>query len=167
MIANSTPLIYLAKLGKLDLLKDFFKKIYVPEAVKREVVDQGKELYEPDALIIEQAINEGWIVVKNVTALELLKHAGIDLGELEAISLAVKMKCNDVLLDQTHARIAAGLVGLKPKGTIFVLLKALKKNKIDYEEYLSLLESLINVGFRMSEEVYLNAVKLGKEMIST
>ena len=37
----------------------------------------------------------------------------------------------------------------------------------DYEEYLSLLESLINVGFRMSEEVYLNAVKLGKEMIST
>lgn len=164
MIANSTPLIYLAKLGKLPLLKEFFKKIYIPEAVKREVIDEGIKLNEPDASIIEEAINEGWIIVRKVEPLVTLRQMGIDQGEKEAISLAVEMNRKEILLDQTHARVAAELVGLKPKGTLFVLLKALKENKISYKEYLLSLESLIVVGFRMSEELYLRAIKLGEEI---
>ena len=164
MIANSTPLIYLAKLGKIDLLKLLFSKIYIPEAVKQEVVDQGKAHHEPDALIVEQAIQEGWIIVRKTETLPILYQMGIDQGELEAISLAIAMKRKEVLLDQTHARVAAELLGLTPRGTLFVLLRALKENKINLKEYRSLLESLISVGFRMSEELYLNALKRGEQI---
>lgn len=164
MIANSTPLIYLAKLGKISLLQSLFLKIYIPEAVKHEVVDQGKAQYEPDAVIVEQAIQEGWIIVKKTKPLDALQEMGIDLGELEAISLAIEMKQKEVLLDQTHARIAAELVGLTPRGTLYVLLKALKENKINLKEYRLLLESLLAVGFRMSEELYLNALKFGEQI---
>ncbi len=164
MIANSTPLIYLAKLGKIGLLKTFFSRIYIPEAVKYEVVEQGKIHHEPDAIIVEKAIQEWWVVVKKTKVLPILQEMGIDRGEMEAISLAIEMGQKEILLDQTHAREAAELVGLTPRGTLYVLFRALKENKINLKEYRSLLESLIAVGFRMSEELYLNALKMGEQI---
>ncbi len=163
MICNSTVLIYLAKLNRLDLLKDL-GVIIIPEAVKHEVVDQGKPHNHSDAFLVEKAINDGWIKVRKSNPLKELEEIGIDKGELEAISLAYELK-KEILLDQTHARLAANIVGLKPKGTIFVLLKALKRNKITYDEYIDYLEELIKHGFRMSQEVYLEAVKLGKSIL--
>ncbi|MBI2147076.1 hypothetical protein HYU19_01205 [Candidatus Woesearchaeota archaeon] len=162
MIANSTPLIYLGKIGKLHLLKDLFGTIIISEEVKKEVVDQGKALHEPDAPIVERAINEGWIIVQPTKILDTVKDVGIDKGEMEAISLAVTAK-DDILLDQTHARVAAELVGLEPHGTLFVLLKALAAQRIGYDEYISLLENLITAGFRMSDEIYLKAISAGKK----
>ncbi len=164
MIANATPLIYLAKVGKLFWLKDFFGKVYIPKAVQREVVEQGKELHEPDAFLVERAIAEGWIVVKAVEPTALLKDLGIDEGETEAISLALEMKRKEILMDQTHARVAAELLGLTPRGTLYLLLLALKEGKINYAEFRSLLEELIRVGFRLSEEVYLNVLKAAEEV---
>ena len=162
MIANSTPLIYLAKLGKLKLLKKLFNKIYIPEEAKKEVVDQGKQLNEPDAYIVEKAISEGWIIIEKAEIIVELEKTGIDRGELEAISLAVKKK-DEILLDQTHARIAGELVGLKPKGTLYILFLALKEKEISYDEYLILLQDLARFGFRMSQEIYIEAIKIGKE----
>ena len=114
-------------------------------------------------MLVKQAIAEGWIEVKTVTPLELLKEVGIDQGELEAISLAVEMNEKEILLDQTHARVAAELVGLQPRGTLFVLLTILKKRKINYNDYRSLLEALFQAGFRLSEEVYLQALQLAEQ----
>jgi len=81
----------------------------------------------------------------------------------EAIILAVELSSDDILVDQTHARLAATIFGLKPKGTIYVLLRALKEDLFGYDDYLKLLEDLVRSGFRMSDEVYLEAVRLGKE----
>ncbi len=164
MISNATPLIYLAKVGRLSWLKEFFVRVYIPEAVQREVVDQGKELHEPDALLIEQAIAEGWIVVKAVEPSSLLKDIGIDQGETEAISLALEMKRKEILIDQTHARVAAELFGLTPRGTLYILLRALKERKMSYAEFRALLEELIRAGFRMSDELYLKALKSAEEL---
>lgn len=165
MITNSTPLIYLAKIGKLMLLKELFSKIHIPEAVKKEVVDQGKAMNAPDSSLVEEAIAQGWIIIKKADILNVLIKTGIDQGEMEAISLAVNMNKKEILLDQTHARVAAELVGLQPRGTLFVLLLALRKKKITYNEYVSLLEELLSAGFRMSQELYLKALQLGKEII--
>jgi len=51
---------------------------------------------------------------------------------------------------------------LKPRGTIFVLLAALRKNLLTCEEYQDSLEDLVKAGFRMSDQVYLEAVRLGR-----
>ncbi len=107
-------------------------------------------------------MEEGWIEVKDVTANEELEGFGIDIGEAQAISLAKSLGVS-VLLDQTHARVAARTLGLKPKGTIFVLAVALRKKLLSYEEYLNMLEALVKAGFRMSDEVYLEAVRLGRK----
>ncbi len=88
IVSNSTVLIYLAKIGKLNLLKRLFKKILIPAEVFNEVVIRGKEQQHFDALIVEKAVEDGWIEVKDITAYEELEGFGIDPGEAQAISLA-------------------------------------------------------------------------------
>jgi len=163
IVSNSTPLIYLSKIGKFFLLKEIFSTVLIPEEVKNEVVDKGKEKNHIDAFEVEKAIQEGWVQVKKINTHVLLIPLGIHKGEAEAISLAHEMKLG-VLLDQTHAREAAKLLDLQANGTIFVLLLALKRKFLDYDTYLLAIRDLIDVGFRMSEEVYLEAVRMGKEI---
>lgn len=161
IVSNSTVLIYLAKIGKLSLLKRLFTKVLIPAEVFNEVVIRGKENQHPDAFVIEAAVEEGWIEVKDIKALRELEEFGIDSGEAQAISLARALGV-PVLIDQTHARIAANALGLKPRGTIFILFAALRKKLLTYEEYQNSLEELVKAGFRMSDEVYLSAVRMGR-----
>ncbi|HEY9206006.1 MAG TPA: hypothetical protein VIO58_08795 [Candidatus Methanoperedens sp.] len=161
IVSNSTVLIYLAKIGKLSLLKELFREVSIPEEVFTEVVIRGKEQEHPDAFIVEKAVKDGWIYVKHIEAVEVLENFGIDPGEAQAISLARSLDV-PVLLDQTHARNAAKALGLRPRGTLFILLAALRKKLLTYEDYQNSLEDLVKTGFRMSDEVYLEAVRLGR-----
>ncbi len=161
IVSNSTVLIYLAKIGKLSLLKELFREVSIPAEVFAEVVIRGKEQQHPDAFIVESAVEEGWIYIKDIETAGELEKFGIDPGEAQAISLARSLGV-PVLLDQTHARNAAKALGLKPSGTIFVLLAALRKKFLTYEDYQDSLEELVRAGFRMSDEVYLEAVRLGR-----
>ena len=61
VISNATPLVYLAKADRLDLLLSLFEEILIPEAVYEEVVSKGKQLGRADALIVEKAIRAGRI----------------------------------------------------------------------------------------------------------
>ena len=158
IVSNSAILIYLGKLNRLFLLKKFFKKVFIPKEVFEEVVIVGKKENHIDAILAEEAIKEGWIIVQECNELPQLKEFGIDKGETEAISLALKLKA-PILLDQTHARIAAKAVGLKPHGTLFILLKALKKKLISFDEFIDSLEHLIQTGFRLDQGEYPTAIK--------
>ncbi len=53
-------------------------------------------------------------------------------------------------------------LGLRPRGTIFVLFAAVRKKVLSYEGYQNSLGDLVKAGFRMSDEVYLEAVRLGR-----
>lgn len=163
IVSNSTVLIYLAKIGKLNLLKELFGEVLIPAEVFNEVVIRGKEQQQPDAFLVESAIEEGWIHVKDIETIGKLEEFGIDPGEAQAISLAKSLGVS-VLLDQTHARIAAKALGLRPRGTIFVLFAAVRKKVLSYEDYQNSLEDLVKAGFRMSDEVYLEAVRLGRRL---
>ncbi|MBS3098397.1 DUF3368 domain-containing protein [Candidatus Woesearchaeota archaeon] len=163
IVCNSTVLVYLSKIDRLYLLKELFGEILIPEAVKKEVIDEGKKRNYIDAIEIEKAVNEGWIKVQKIAVEPILEKIGIDAGEAEAISLAHKRKL-EVLVDQDHARDAAKLLRINPKGTIRVLLLALKEGLINYDYYTLCLLDLVEVGFRMSEEVYIEAIRLGKEI---
>jgi len=161
IVTNSIPLIGLAKINKLYLLKELFKEVVIPEEVRIEAIDRGIENNSPDAYVIRKALEDGWIIVQDVKILSGLTDFGIDLGESATLSLARNRGEKEVLIDVRHARLPAKALGLKPLGTIYVLLAALKRGIISYEEYVASLEGLIKSGFRLSEEVYIEAVRLG------
>jgi len=163
-VSNASPLIYLAKTGRIDLLRKVFGTVFIPEEVKIEVVDKGKQLGEKDAYIIERAIGEGWLKVLAAQAIEV--PIKLDKGEVAALSLAKKLKLDTVLLDEVSARSAARLLDLTPRGTVFVLLMALEKKELGLDEFLEALSQLISEGFRLKEEVYVEAVKEAKRIAS-
>ena len=43
IVSNAGPLIHLARISKLKLLKTLFGEVVIPNAVKEEVVERGKE----------------------------------------------------------------------------------------------------------------------------
>jgi len=164
IVSNATPLIYLAKIGRIDLLQKVFGEVVIPKEVKIEVVDKGKQLGEKDSYIIEKAITDGWLKVLNAQLVEV--PIKLEPGELAVLSLAKSLGLREVLIDEVSARTAAKLLNLKPRGTIFVLLKALEKKEIDLNEFLEALDELIKTGFRLKEEVYIEAVREARKIAS-
>ena len=157
IVSDATPLIYLAKAGRIGLLRTVFGRVIIPEEVKVEVVDRGKQLGEADAYIIEKAINDGWIKVLSAEPLET--PIRLEPGEVAVLSLAKKLGLREVLMDEVSARATARLLDWTPRGTIFVLLRALEKKEMNLDEFLRVLNQMIDEGFRLREEVYIEAVR--------
>jgi predicted nucleic acid-binding protein len=72
--------------------------------------------------------------------------------------------CTSMSAREISARTAARLIGLIPRGTIFVLLKALEVREISLNEFFGALSELVKHGFRLKEEVYLETVRKVREI---
>ena len=163
IISNATPLIYLAKADKLYLLQTTINQVFIPNAVFQEVVEEGKRLGEKDAYRMEKAISQGWLVVqavKNIFSHQVSLHP----GEIEVISLAKETGIKTVLMDDAKGRSVAELAGLKPVGTLWIILQAVKNHMIDFNEFLSTLEDIIHSGFYLKDEVYIKIIRTAKNI---
>jgi predicted nucleic acid-binding protein len=156
-VCNATPLIYLAKVGRLDLLRLVFVKVLIPEEVRHEVVDEGRRLGKADASVVEAALQGGWIEAHQAKPIRM--PIALHQGEEAVISLAKEKGIRIVVMDEPSARLAARLCGLEPRGTLYVLLEALKRGELNLEELLGILGQLVEKGYRLREEVYLEVVR--------
>ncbi|NOZ77166.1 MAG: hypothetical protein GXO65_05765 [Euryarchaeota archaeon] len=158
--SNSGPLIHLAKIENLWLLKELYSKIFIVEAVKEEVVDRGKAQGHADALLIESALKEGWIKLeKSVPPVGELKRFGLHRGEAQTISAALEGK-GTVLLDDDAAREVASHLGLPVRGSLGVLVLAARDGILGKKEALKALDRLADLMY-VNVEVY----RLTKEAI--
>ena len=163
IISDATPLIYLAKIEKISLLKSLYNTIIISPEIKNEIVDEGKRLKDKDSFLIEKEIKDGFIEVIKVS--NYIKPVfKIDKGELSILSLAKELSIKDVLIDEKLARIAAKVEELTPRGTLFVILKNLKLKLINFDDFLRILNSLLEAGFRLKEEVYLKAIEEARKI---
>ena len=145
IVSNAGPLIHLARISKLKLLKALFGEVVIPYAVKEEVVERGKEKGKADAFLIEEGLKEGWIVtVEDIDMGEIAERAGIEEAEAIAIMHARRKRC-PVLLDDLAARRFAISLGLEVVGSVGVLIMSAKECKISKEEALDSLEKLAKV----------------------
>jgi len=148
VVSNSSSLIHLAKIGKLELLSEYFQTITIPEAVFRECVLDAKGREEVE--LIKRA---DWLKVSQVNDKKLVKllQYSIDDGESEAIALALETGADLILLDDSDAREKARLYGLKMTGTIGILLRAKMEGKIgSLREYL---KKLKGTGFWIGDDL--------------
>lgn len=138
IISNSSPLILLAKINKLNLLERLYKKVNIPYEVYNEVVIKGKKENFSDAALIENYINQV-IFVTNLTPehkkeAEKLKSI-IGSGESEAIILCLQEKAKLLLIDNLEPRKIAQTKSIKCRSTPGILLEALKNKIMIFEEY--------------------------------
>jgi len=151
IVSDASPLICLAKAGKLYLLREMFGKVLIEEEVKRETIDQGKEEGAPDASVIEDAVKEGWIEVEKVE--EEKSFSGIHKGEGNTILLAKRHKCL-VLIDEEDGREVARVMGLEVRGSLYVLKKAVEMGLMSKDDAIRTLDEMIEDGFRIATRIY-------------
>lgn len=168
--SNTSPIIALAKIGRLRMLRDLYGTVFVSPFVKVEGVDKGKELGASDALEIEEAIREGWIKVAKLTQKQsrniqkLMVETRIGLGEASALILARDKKMI-AILDDKEARAIAKSWSINYTGTVMVLYEAFIKGFISYDELIEDLAKLARVmwiGTDVISEVIKRAKKVRK-----
>ncbi|MCA9970248.1 MAG: DUF3368 domain-containing protein [Anaerolineales bacterium] len=162
VISDSSTLIHLAGIGRLELLRIFYRDVVVPAAVWREVVVEGRA--RPGVEAVAAGQQAGWIHVAEVKDLSLLQLLRRDLhaGEAEVIALAVERGAALVLLDETEARQIAEVYGLAKTGVVGVLLRAKLEGQIEAlrPELDALREQS---GFWIAERLYKRVLKAADE----
>ena len=127
VVSNASPLINLARIGRLDLLQQLYGELLIPEAVWQEVVVDGSG--QPGAEIIKSA---AWIKINTVVNVQLVQsfRQDLDSGEAEAIALALEVSADLLLMDERFGREIAEYFEVRYSGLIGVLVEAKHKKLI-------------------------------------
>ena len=137
-------------IGELDLLRKLYEVVYIPQAVFDEIVIKGE-----GQIGAEDIKNSEWIKVLPVQNRLLVKSLflQLDIGESEAIVLAIEHSANLVLLDEKRGRNIASEFNLRPFGLLGVLVQAKKLGLI--LEIKPLIDKLRHVaGFWIDNKLY-------------
>jgi len=149
VVSNSGPLITLARVEHFALLRELLGRVYVPQGVYDEVVVAGAGL--PGSRELEEAIG-GWMEIRPVREPLIARSMfALGRGEAEAITLALEIKADVVLLDDRKARRAAQFLGVPLMGTVGVLRLALEAGRL--EDWDGIIEKLEVHGFRISTRI--------------
>ena len=148
-IVNATPLIALALIDRLDLLKEIFDEVIVPVAVYDEVVLQGED--KPGA---EKVKAIDWTIMQPDIQPGIDPYLfGLDAGETEVLLLAQQIQPDWVVIDERLARRIALAMGIPLKGTIGLLLAAVQAGLIDKKTAMDDVQHLIHHGIRISPDL--------------
>jgi len=160
-VINSSPSIYLVKTGALDFLQ-VYSKVYMPEIVKKEVVDTGKRINVPDALFMEKAIEEGRIAIGAPDSggiyNTLLKNPLIHRADAQAIAMADE-KNAVLIMDDAMGSEVARMMNLQVEPTLTVILIGYALGISDYHRAKEILKNLLSTRFRISALEYENALR--------
>jgi hypothetical protein len=154
VISNTGPLIALASIDQFELLHQLFEIVYIPPAVRAEILDQHT---------LHAITTADWIVVcaaQDKIAVQLLKE-NLDAGESEALILARERNAEMLLIDERAARRKAATLELTTIGTLGVLLMARDRGLLPTIK--PLLMDLRRADFYMSEELYTQVLQSAGE----
>ena len=155
VVSNASPLIGLARIGKLELLQQLYGELVIPEAVEHEVVVEGAELPAAD-----QVGKAAWIKTRTVSNKQLVRvlQENLGAGEAEAIALALEIEAELLLLDEHRGRQTALHLGLRYTGLVGILIEAKSKGYTDsVKGYLNSLRDV--AGFHVSERLYMRVIQ--------
>lgn len=146
-ISNTSPLLYLYRIGAINLLPKMFDEVWTAEAVKNELLAGRSKGYD-----VPNPEDYSWLNIVNPKSMPS-EWLALDLGagELGAMALALENPTRIVLLDDMLARRTAQVAGLQVWGTLKVLLEAKSQGLIEkIEPYVT---NLSEAGMWVSAEV--------------
>lgn len=140
VVSNTSPLIALHQIGRLDLLRGLYGTVAIPPAVARETAPSIPARPE-------------WIPERTLAHCldPRVLRAALDPGETEAIGLALELGVTSIILDDLPARRLAQEVGLPVVGTLGVLVQAKRHGLLPTIQ--PLLQALVGVNFYVGSDL--------------
>ena len=147
VVADTGPLIAMARVERLELLRRLYERVVVPPAVHDELALDSDR---PGARVLAGAFDAGWIIVEAVTDSALGRELArlLGPGEAEAIALAEQEGARFLLVDDARGRRIARSRGVPVVGVAGVTLAA--KSRGEVAAVGPILEALSNTGCRLS-----------------
>jgi predicted nucleic acid-binding protein len=160
VVSNTSPIINLAAVGKLELLRDLYQRILVPEAVYSEITVRGQG--QPGALELQT-----WSCFETRpatdSALVAQLEQELDADEAEAIALAVELSANTLLIDERRGRVVAARFSLPVTGLLGVLVLAKRRGLLTAVK--PVLDDLMaTAGFYIRGDLYMRVLQSVDEM---
>lgn len=153
IVADTTPLISLMKIGHLDLLEQLFGEVQIPEAVFDELVYNTN--FPEESKLIQKSNYIIRVSVKDTSAVDLLRRSsGLDAGESEAIILSDSIGASLLLMDEVKGRQVAKQMGIPLMGTIGLLLVGYNEKLLTKQQILECIEIMKTSGRHISESLY-------------
>lgn len=149
VVSDTTTLSNLLLIDRIDLLQKLYGSINIPMAVSEELHNLLSHRKQ-----VDQFLNQAWVTTYSVTQKEyaLLLGQQLDIGEAEAIALAVEMNANLLIVDELKGRAFAKSLGLAVIGTLGILVAAKREGLISQvEPVLNQLKT--NAGFWVSDSL--------------
>jgi predicted nucleic acid-binding protein len=160
VVADTTPLLYLSRIGQLVLLRALYHQIVVPQTVWSEAV-----VARPDEVGVESLREASWIVISDQAERTGVEHSlveALDAGEAAAITLAQLLGATVLLIDERRGRAAARERGLNVRGTLGVLVEARRAGHVP--SLRAMLDALRTQGFRVAPALVFEALRqVGEE----
>ncbi|WP_375498544.1 DUF3368 domain-containing protein [uncultured Nostoc sp.] len=159
IVSDTSPINNLAAINHLHLLQQLYGTVLIPEAVYRELTDPNFPV--AGAIEVQTFI---WIQTRPVQDRILVEALSneLDIGEAEAIALALEMKADQVLIDERRGRMIAARLNLGYTGILGILVEAKSQRLISAVK--PLLDALINqAGFWVAEPLYKRVLQLVDE----
>lgn len=150
IVSDTSPINYLVLIREIELLPKLFGKVIIPQAVLDELQQAGTPKMVKDWV----APNPNWLETQNAESIDQTITLGA--GEREAISLAVELNADLVLIDDRKARRAAIERGLIVAGTINILESAAKRGLVNLSEAS---QKLKQTNFRIAPDLLAEILK--------
>lgn len=150
IVSNTSPISNLAQVGQLSLMQKLYGDILIPHAVYEELLDE-----RAGETVITAVQAATWLKIRSVRNQQMVNdlRTRVNIGEAEAITLAVEVKADRLLIDERLGRQAAKDSGLKITGVLGILLLSKRQNLITaVKPIMDNLRSQAN--FRISSQLY-------------
>lgn len=152
VISDTTPIITLLKINQLDLLKDLFGSVCIPDAVYNELV-QDKS-FDNEAKIIRSTEFISVEIIDDAEVQKTMNDTKLDKGESAAICLYERQKGDALLLiDEKKGRVVAKERDIKIIGTIGLIALSYKRKVRSKNQIKLIVEEIRNKRKSYSNEL--------------
>jgi predicted nucleic acid-binding protein len=148
VISDASPLNYLVLIGRESVLPALYDKIMIPAEVLLELQDARA----PELVRRWVSVPPSWLEVASPGRLVTLARP-LDAGEHAAISLAIEMHADMILLDDSDARRAAAAMQLPFVGTLGVLFAAARRGFLTKQEAEAAVTALTTTNMRIKPRI--------------
>ena len=156
VISNTTPILSLLKIDKLNILKELYGQVIIPNAVYQEIEEGKHKKFYKDLKQID------WLVIKNIKDQNSREYfVDLDDGEAEVLILAKELNADLVILDEILGRRYAKILDFNLTGTLGILLKAKEKGIV--KSLTELLTELTEKGTWLNPKLIKEVLKISKE----
>lgn len=152
IVFNSSPLIFLSRLDFLEKFLAIDDDFYLPKTVQIEINVKQDQATDD----IQKMIDNEKLIVQEINLISLANrlHDRLGKGESDAIALGIELQTDYIILDDYAARKEARRLGLNVKGTLAVICKLLKEDKIIIDDLDSFYQKIRKINFRVNREVF-------------